>query len=279
MSEQLAATLVAAHRAVFDGVLDAVDGVDEAGWSTPTGCPGWDVRDQLSHVVGIERAMLGDPPDDVVLPEGLAHVVSDFDRATELAVEARRRVPAPARLAEARETFARRLAMLEALDPDTLREPLDGPAGMRMKASQMLRTRVFDMTCHEQDIRRALGRPGDLEGPHLDIAVEQVLRAWAKLLPARLGADIAVDVEVVGHTRVLLDLSQGAVQRFDAGAPPLDALPQVRAGARTAAICLDAGQLLAIGAGRSDAPTARTCWRSGDEALVEQLLLVGSVTP
>lgn len=278
MSAQLAATLLAAHRAVFDGVLEAVDGLDEAGWSTPTGCPGWDVRDQLSHIVGIERAMLGDPPDEVELPADLAHVVTDFDRATELAVEARRGVPAPARVAEARETFTRRLAQLEALDPATLGEPLDGPAGMRMKASQMLRTRVFDLTCHEQDIRRALPRPGDLEGPHVDIAVEQVLRAWAKLLPGRLGTDVMIDVEVVGHAHVLLDLAQGALHRLGPGPDPVRR-PETSGAVRTAAIHLDAGQLLAVGTGRSDAPAAGACHRGGDAALVEQLLAVGSVTP
>ncbi len=284
MSEQLAATIVAAHRAVFDGVLEAVDDLDELGWSTPTGCPGWDVRDQLSHLVGIERAMLGDPPDDVELPAGLDHVVTDFDRATELAVEARRRLSAQARLDEARDTFARRLAMLEALDPATLREPLDGPAGMRMKASQMLRTRVFDLTCHEQDIRRALGRPGGLQGPHVDIAVEQVLRAWAKVLPGRLGDGVVLDVEVVGYTRVLLDLAQAALHRLDPDAQPPGMVPPdagspAAIAAPTAAIRLDAGQLLAVGTGRRDAPEAASLHRSGDPAVVDQWVRLGSVTP
>ncbi len=279
MSEQLAATLVAAHRAVFDGVLEVVEGLDEQAWSTPTGCPGWDVRDQLSHMVGIERAMLGDPPDDVALPAGLDHVVTDFDRATELAVEARRLVPAPARLAEARDTFARRLAMLEALDPATLHEPLDGPAGMRMKASQMLRTRVFDLTCHEQDIRRALGRGGGLEGPHTDIAVEQVLRAWARMLPGRLGEDVVLDVEVVGHAHARLDLTEGVLHRLDPELPASDDRAPASADVRTAEIRLDAGQLLAVGTGRSDAPEPAALYRSGDAAVVDELVRRGSITP
>ena len=285
MSEALKQQLVAAHAAVFDGVLAAVEDLDEAAWSTPTGCPGWDVRDQLSHMVGIERAMLGDPPDEVELPADLAHVTTDFDRVTEVAVEARRRHPADQRLSEARETFDRRLRHLEALDPDTLGEPLDGIAGMRMKASQLLRTRIFDLTCHEQDIRRALGRPGGLDGPNAEIAVEQVLRAWAKVLPARLGDDVVLDVEVAGHGRVVLDLAAGGIQRLatgdgdGAGEDPGPAAAAAGHRARWAALHLDAGALLALGTGRLDAPTSTAILRAGDPTLAAALVSGGTVTP
>jgi large subunit ribosomal protein L31 len=159
MSEELKANLLAAHQAIFDGVLAAVDGLDETGWATPTGCPGWDVHDQLAHIVGIERAMLGDPADEVELPDELPHVRNAFGQQVEVAVAARRGRPPAELVAEARETFERRVRFLAAMDAATLGEPLDGPGGMRFKASQMLRTRMFDMTCHEQDVRRAVGRP------------------------------------------------------------------------------------------------------------------------
>src|SRR5581483_9415322 len=29
-------------------------------WALPTPCPGWDVKDQLSHLIGIERLLLGE---------------------------------------------------------------------------------------------------------------------------------------------------------------------------------------------------------------------------
>jgi len=267
---ELARTLLAAHRAVFDGTRSAVADLTAEQWDAPTGCPGWSVRDQLAHIVGIERAMLGDPVDDVELPADLGHVITDFDRATEAAVHARRGVPVAVLLVEADETFARRLAVLDALDPATLDEPLDGVGGMRLKGSQLLRTRVFDMTCHEQDIRRAVGRPGDLDGPHVDIATEQVLRAWAKLLPARLASDRVVRIDLGART-VDIDLAPdggvGAGGSSD------------RRGDVAASIGLDVGMLLALGTGRSDAPGADDLEVSGDRVLVAELLTVASVTP
>ena len=265
---ELARTLLAAHRAVFHGTRSAVDGVTVEQWDAPTGCPGWTVRDQLAHIVGIERAMLGDPVDDVELPADLPHVVSDFDRATEVAVHARRELPVEELLAEADETFARRLAMLEALDPATLDDPLDGVGGLRMKGAQLLRTRVFDMTCHEQDIRRAVGRPGDLDGPHVAIATEQVLRAWAKVLPARLASDRVVRIDL-GTRTVDIDLAGGV--GAGGSSHGRDAV--------AATIGLDAGALLALGTGRSDAPGVDDLAVGGDHALVSELLTVASVTP
>ena len=34
-------------------------------WDTPTECPGWSVRDQVSHIIGLERMLAGldiEPP-------------------------------------------------------------------------------------------------------------------------------------------------------------------------------------------------------------------------
>lgn len=267
MSEELKAQLIDAHQAVYAGVLDAVDGLDERAWSTPTGCPGWDVHDQLAHVIGVERLMLGDPPDDVALPDELPHVRNDFGRGIEVAVHARRgRLPAEL-VSEARACFDRRLEALTDLDPAALRDPLDGPGGMRMKGSQMLRTRVFDMTCHEQDIRRALGRLDGLAGLHVAIATEQVLRAWAKLLPERLGTDAVLGVEVAGAAPVALTLADGGFHRD----PPLPAA--------AVTLHLDAAALLAVGTGRSDAPTIDALGVDGDRELAGRWLAVASVTP
>jgi uncharacterized protein (TIGR03083 family) len=268
MSEELKAQLLAAHQAVFDGILAAVDGLDDPSWATPTGCPGWDVHDQLAHIVGVERAMLGDPADEVELPAELPHVRNEFGLRIEVAVAARRGRPPADLVAEARETFERRLRFLAAMDAATLREPLDGPGGMRFKASQMLRTRLFDMTCHEQDVRRAVGRPGDLDGPHADIAVEQVIRAWARNLPERLGPDGIVGIEVGGRPRATIDLRDGTLRRGDEEGPEPDAL-----------LGVDAGQLLAIGTGRSDAPTLDELSVRGDRELIARLLADASVTP
>lgn len=265
--QRLKEQLHEAHRRVFDGVLASVAGIGPDDWHTPTGCPGWDVHDQLAHIVGVERNMLGDPPDDVTLPDDLPHVRNDFGRAVELAVAARRGRPPEALLDEARTTFDRRLAALASLDPATLGDPLDGPAGMRMKASQMLRTRIFDLVTHEHDIRRALGRPGATDGPHVDIAVEQVLRAWAKLVPRRREGGGVLAIEVAGREPVRLDLAAGELHRGGTGPTPV------------ATVHLDVPGLLARGGGRADAPGPGDLRITGDRVLAEEVLAVATITP
>ena len=265
--DELLVQLRAAHRQVFDGCLTAVDGLDEAGWATPTGCPGWDVHDQLAHVIGVERTMLGDPADEIELPE-LAHVRNDLGRFVEVAVQARRGRSGAALVAEAQETFARRLAVLDALGPDALGGELAGPGGMALKASQMLRTRVFDLTSHEHDIRRALARPGDTTGPHVDIAVEQVLRAWTRHLPRRIGSEGVLEVRVTGRAPVRLSFVDGAIHRDENAAPP-----------PTATIHLDVSELLAVGGGRTDAPSPGAVPIDGDRAWAARVLEHATITP
>jgi uncharacterized protein (TIGR03083 family) len=267
MSDELKAQLHTAHARVFDGLLDAVAGLDAAPWGTPTGCPGWDVHDQLAHVVGVERSMLGDPADEVELPDELPHVRNDFGRAVEVAVAARRGRSPDELVEEARETFTRRLAAIDAMPAASLAEPLDGPSGMRMKASQMLRTRLFDMVSHEQDIRRALQRPGSTDGPHADIAVEQVLRAWARMLPERHGQHGVLEVVVPERDTVRIDLADGQLHRGGTGPTP------------TATIHLEVPGLLALAGGRTDAPEAAAVTAGGDAGWAATVLAGATITP
>jgi uncharacterized protein (TIGR03083 family) len=255
--------LVAAHEAVFAGLLDATDGLDEGAWRTATGCPGWDVHDQLAHCIGIERLMLGDPLPDVALPD-LPHVDDDLARVTELDVQARRAVPGDELRDEARETFDRRLTWLRRLEPGDLETEIDSPIG-RTRAAKVLRTRVFDLTSHERDIRRALRRPAPDDGPHVRIAVEQVLRAWAGLLPGRLEAGV-LRVRVPAHAAVTYDLAAATSDRADAG--PVDAT-----------VTLSPDDVLAVGGGRDDAPAWAALTAEGDTDLLRRFVAAASVTP
>jgi uncharacterized protein (TIGR03083 family) len=255
---------VAAHRGVYDGVRDAVSGLSEQGWSNPTGCPGWDVKDQLAHIIGVERQMLGDDPDDVEVPDR-PYLRNDFGRAVEPAVEARRGRPPEALVEEAETVFARRIEALEALEPDALDEPMAGAAGLTMKGSQMLRPRVFDMVCHEHDIRRAVGHRGGVEGPHVDLSVEQVVRGWARSLSASHSGVLEVAVE--GRDPVRIDLDDGTIHRDASGPEP------------TATIHLDVGDLLALAGGRSDAPSLAGLRIDGDRTWTVQVLAEPGMTP
>jgi uncharacterized protein (TIGR03083 family) len=264
VSEQLHAQLVGAHEAVFSGLLEATADLDVDGWATPTGCPGWDVHDQLAHTVAVERFMLGDTPRMVEVPD-LDHVDDEFSRLIETGVHVRRGDDGTALREEADQTFARRLEMLRALRPEILGEQMDGPGGMRMKGSQMLRTRIFDLVAHEQDIRRALGRAAPLDGPAGEIAREQVLRAWAKVLPGRLDETGVLSIEVTGPLATMRRI-------------PLDGAASETASPRVV-IRGSGAQLLALGCGRSDAPDLGDLEIDGDVELARAVVAQASITP
>jgi uncharacterized protein (TIGR03083 family) len=261
--------LVTAYRAALDGLLAATTDLDDAAWRAPTGCPGWDVHDQLAHSVGLERRLLGDPdPDpDVVVPD-LPHLTGDVGRYLERDVEARRQVPHEDLLAEAHETFGRRREALDELAPEQLDEQtmsLMGP----MRTAPALRMRLFDLASHERDIRAAVGRLDGFAGEHLPVVVEQAVRSWARTLPTRIddGDTVTFVVDEVGTYN--LDLGTGLLSSGAGAGPP----------ARSASVRLTVADTLALAGGRDDAPSLEDLEHEGDGALLARVIAATGVTP
>ncbi len=260
--------LVAAYRSALDGLLTATGDLDDAAWARETGCPGWSVHDQLAHCVGLERRLLGDPDldPDVVVPD-LPHIRDDIGRFIERDVEARRGTPSAELHAEAREAFARRLDQLGELRPDQLEEEtlsLMGP----MRTSRALRMRLFDLVCHERDIRAAGDRLDGLVGPHVAVGVEQALRSWARALPTRTEDGDTIRFVLDGDEEVDLDLGTGTLSRGESVAATV-----------SATLRLSAADLLALAGGRADAPTLDQLPHDGDAGLLARSLAVAGVTP
>jgi uncharacterized protein (TIGR03083 family) len=153
---------VAAFEQTVRSTIALASGFEAGDWELPTECPGWTVKDQVAHLVGVERMLLGDSEPVHELPADLPHVHTDMARFLEGPVDARRRVPGPEVLAELRETLERRLAALAAADPTVETMCPDGRPG---PYSRLMMFRAFDCWVHEQDIRRAVGRPGNLDAP------------------------------------------------------------------------------------------------------------------
>ena len=74
---------------VWVSLVSGCDRVSEAQWAMATDCPGWTVKDQLSHLIGVERLLLGDPPPPP-LAEFPDHVTNAFGEMNEAWVAARR---------------------------------------------------------------------------------------------------------------------------------------------------------------------------------------------
>ncbi|MEZ5381385.1 MAG: maleylpyruvate isomerase family mycothiol-dependent enzyme [Microthrixaceae bacterium] len=193
--------VVALLNEQFAAAVALAQEVPDDQWSTPTDLPGWTVQDCFSHMIGVERQMMGVAEETPPL-DHLPHVRDDFGRMVEAPVELRRsRTPAEIR-SELSETLATRQAELEGYPPDKFDEDSWTPAGPGSYRDFML-IRVFDLWMHEQDVRHALGLPGHLDGP----VVESVLAvnatgALPMIIGKRAGAPggAVVEVEVVGET-------------------------------------------------------------------------------
>ncbi len=133
----------------------------DAEWGTPTDLPGWTVQDVVSHVAGVESDLLGrasqpHTPDYGSLP----HAQDPFAQYVEVAVDTRRSWSPEQVRADLAEVLGERIVSLDAGDVESR-----GPAAAFFgSVERMLAMRPFDVWVHEQDIRQATRRPGNLAG-------------------------------------------------------------------------------------------------------------------
>lgn len=73
----------------IDAISELLQPLAEAEWNRRTPCPGWSVRDVVSHVIGLDCEMLGDPRPIHTLPRDLFHVTNDHQRYMEMQVDVR----------------------------------------------------------------------------------------------------------------------------------------------------------------------------------------------
>ena len=189
-------SVVGALAAEWEAISDLCAGLTDAQWEAPTDCPGWSVQDNVSHITGTERMLLGDPAPEVDVGEA-PHVRNDIGRMNELWIAERRPWAPSAVLEEFREVTAGRLAALEAMTQADFDAESWTPAGTDTYG-RFMRIRTLDCWVHEQDIRGAVGAPGHREGPVVDVVLDEfaaaVAFAAAKLGRAPDGARVLIDL-------------------------------------------------------------------------------------
>jgi uncharacterized protein (TIGR03083 family) len=189
--------LVEAFAQTTQSVIDLGHrcGVDEL--ARPTECPGWTVHDQLSHVVGVESWLEGHKDPRVEMPT-YEHIRNDLGKRVEFAVEVRRGRTGTEVVAELEDVLAQRLSTLR--DPGlTDSSIISGPFGPDLAATVVL-MRTFDVWVHEQDIRSALRRPGNLDSPAAAVFVSSVMLQLPRLIAKGAGLEPghAVVIDVTG---------------------------------------------------------------------------------
>ena len=165
----------------------------EEQWQAPTQCPGWSVKDQLSHIIGTEKMLLGDPLPDIDIGEP-EHIKNDIAKANEKWIVERRNWPTEQLLAEFKEVTSQRVAALEAMTQDEFDAPSWTPAGEDTYGRFML-IRLFDCWTHEQDIREAIGQPGHDRGEIVAEVLAETSRAIAFVVGKLGGAPVGSRIE------------------------------------------------------------------------------------
>jgi uncharacterized protein (TIGR03083 family) len=175
----------AALAETWGGLGDVTDGLSETEWALPTACPGWDVKDQLSHLIGIERSIMGQPAPAWTEPLG-PHVKNDVAALNEPWVAVRRSEPGPAVREELVEVTQTRLAQLEAATEAEWAAVGWSPVG-EVPLAVFMEVRVFDSWVHEQDVRRALDRPGGVGNRASALSLERVQGAMPFVVGKQAG--------------------------------------------------------------------------------------------
>ncbi len=192
------------------GSIDSLlAGLSDDEWNQPTACPGWTVRDQVSHLIGFESQWFLGRKAAPVDASSYDYVQNHLGAENEAWINERSfRAPNDMR-AEYSEVVAARLVQLNAARyyPNgfaTVITSFRGDETMR----DVLALRLFDIWTHEQDIRRALNRPGNLDGPAMHHAVDRMLSSlpWVAAKRAMLPDGTVVAVSLYGarqHTTIL----------------------------------------------------------------------------
>jgi len=168
----MAEPLVASFEEVWGDITALCADLSDAQWEKPTDLPGWTVKDNVAHMIGTERMLLGEQPDAPPVDDA-AHVKNDIGKANEQWIAGYRARPGKEVLEAFRTITQRRLDQLRALSEDEWNKEgftPEGPGPYR----QFMAIRVFDCWYHDQDIREAIDRPGYLEGPVADLSLGRI---------------------------------------------------------------------------------------------------------
>jgi uncharacterized protein (TIGR03083 family) len=244
-------------------LADLLATLDEATWARPA-LPGWDVHDVVAHLVGTERTLAGAPqPEPPPTIDDAPHVRNPIARLNEAWVAELRGLSAAELLDAFRAVTAERLAALAAMSTEEFDAPSWTPVG-DATYGRFMGVRLFDSWMHEQDIRAAVGVPGNEDGPVAELAVDEVVGALGYIIAKRGGAPqgSSVRITLTGPVRRVVTVVVDGRARVAEGVE----------GEPTATIDLSSSLFLRLAGGRQDPEDALgVIGLGGDTALARRL--------
>ena len=157
-------------------------------WSTPTDLAGWDVRAVAAHIAHLEAVLAGSPEETVEVGEP-DHVTGLMGLYTEQGVVARRDRSPDAIINEIRSAATARAHRAGRPAHDGTAKPERIFGGIGWDWNTLLRNRPLDVWMHEQDVRRAVGRPGGMDSPAARHTAEYLAESLGLVVAKRVGAE------------------------------------------------------------------------------------------
>ncbi len=181
---------------------------------TPTDCPGWNVQDNLSHIISIESWLLGN--------EFTAHKADDISNTknelgvlNENEVDLRRSYNKSQLIEELESVTEPRMQYLKNLTQEDLSAPAWTPIGQQTLEDQCL-IRLLDCWAHMQDINNALNLNFDdvstSSALALNYSISTLPKTFAKSIQDNNGL---FKLSVLTHSQ--LDFSENIFNKFENG--------------------------------------------------------------
>lgn len=270
MSDPYLARLVEIWKQACGDFVALVRDLPEDAGDLPTDLPGWSVRDNLAHTAHLEAVLAGAPEETVEVAEA-THLTSLTHYYTEQGVLARRGRTLDDLADELEAAVGTRTAELAADQPtDPEASATRTPGGVAWSWDTLLTNRPLDVWMHEQDVRRAVGRPGGYDGPVADHVLEVFARALPMIWGKRVGAPAASTMRIVlsdrdGEQHTVRIGEDGRAARAD------DATPSTT-------ITLTGEDYVVLSGGRRT-PAETGASVEGDAELGARLLAAMAITP
>jgi len=200
-------SVVDLQELAFNNLDELCSSLSPDEWDAATDCPGWSVKDNLSHIIGTESTILGRPA-PAHDPGEKPWIRNPIGASNEIHVDYRRsRTPAEV-LEEFREVTGERMKVLRSMSESDLDGESWTPIGPG-KVRDLVAIRVMDCWVHEQDMRRALGKPGNLRGPIARHAFGRHAGALAFVVGKKVappdGTTVVFDVADFGEIPVVVE--------------------------------------------------------------------------
>lgn len=228
----------------YDALSELCGRFTDGDWASPTCLPGWNVKDVVSHIIGTESMLLGEPAPAVDVP-AYEHVKNPTARFNEAWVESLRGVPGDEVLERFRAVTAKRADALRAMSQADFDQPSWTPVSPEETYGRFMRIRHFDCYLHELDIRAAIGAADREDPSHVGSAVREPLSALGYIVGKKAGLprDTTVRLRLTGP------VNEAHHVVVEERAKVVDALD----GEPTAEVALPAVLFLRLSGGRVDA--------------------------